>query len=301
MLKQTGFQTPRRLTEHFTDVYPTTTNGGRNGKIITQNSMTETPEPNQRHRPRNYVLTGMSCDLWMRLSPYIGHSLLIQGRPVFEIGQPVKRVYFPNSGLISQVIDSRAGGRVETSILGREGMIGLSEALSGTPASTRTVVHIAGTACWLPAEVLRDEFRRGGAFQDWMLRHLHWQTAQAIHNGLCNRLHSVEERLARWLLAAQERLETDDIAVTHDSIAQMMGTRRSSVTVGLGKFERAGLLHCARGRTIIQDKNGLQNYACECHQTLRSQQIALRLSEITLSSMEDSNRVDTEPAESYKG
>ena len=221
-------------------------------------------------RPRNQVLATLPADVWLRVAPHIGHALLIQGRALHEAGKPVEQVYFPNGGLISLVVDSRTGARVETGLVGREGMTGAFEALNDVAMSYRAIVQIAGTACWLPADVLRAEFRRGGEFQDWMLRYLQWMNAQAAQGVLCNRLHSVEERLARWLLMVRDRMANDEVPITHEAIAHMLGTRRSSVTVALGNFEHEGYLHCARGRLEILNAHGLQGSACECYAALHA-------------------------------
>ena len=221
-------------------------------------------------RPRNQVLAMLPADVWLRVAPHIGHALLIQGRALYEAGKTAEQVYFPNGGLISLVVDSRSGARVETGLVGREGMTGVFEALNGVPVMHRAIVQIAGTACWLPSEVMRAEFRRSGEFQDWMLRYLQWMHAQAAQCALCNRLHSVEERLARWLLMVRDRMVNDEVPITHEAIAHMLGTRRSSVTVALGSFEQAGFLHCARGRLEIIDAHGLQGSACECYAALHA-------------------------------
>jgi CRP-like cAMP-binding protein len=257
------------------------TNGHLNGGTPVVDTLHQPPLPisatAQAARPRNRILATLPGDIWLRLAPHLGHQLLIQGRPVVEPGKTVDRVYFPNSGLISLVLDSKVGARVETGLVGREGLLGLPEALNNTPSMTRFMVQIAGTACWLPAPLVRAEFRRGGEFQDWLLRYMQWQTAQAVQCALCNRLHSVEERLARWLLCVCDRLGQDEVSVTHEAIAHMLGTRRSSVTVALGNFEQAGVLHCARGRLEVLDVEALKNTSCECHTALTAQREALRL------------------------
>lgn len=222
-------------------------------------------------RPRNHIIAALPQDTWSRIVPHIGHALLIQGRPIHENYKPVEQVYFPNGGLVSLVVDSSGGARVEAGVIGREGAVGIFEALNETPPTQRGVVQIAGTACWLPASVFRTEFRRGGEFQELILRYLQAMNAQATQCVLCNRLHSVEERLARWLLMTHDRLASEEIPVTHEAIAQLLGTRRSSITVALGEFEAQGLVRCARGRLEILDTECLGEAACECYGALRGQ------------------------------
>lgn len=228
-------------------------------------------KPAAPSRPRNRVLATLPPDVWTRVSPHIGHALLIQGRTIYEPGKAIDHVYFPNGGLISLVVDSCTGARVEAGLAGREGIAGVFEALNDTPSTQRAIVQVAGTACWLPTAVFRSEFRRGGEFQEWVLHYLQWMNSQASQCALCNRLHSVEERLARWLLMVRDRMVNDEISITHEAIAHLLGTRRSSVTVALGGFEQQNLLHCARGRLEILDATGLQKSACECYSALQKQ------------------------------
>ena len=159
---------------------------------------------------------------------------------------------------------------------GREGAVGALELLSGSLASERAVVQVPGTALWLPADAVRDEFRRAGAFQEWMLRFWASMMEQKAQCALCNRLHSVEERLCRWLLCLRERVESDEIEITHGAFAQMLGARRSGVTVALGALSAAGLLDTGRGRIALLDVDGLRANSCSCHAVLSRSSESLR-------------------------
>ncbi len=219
-------------------------------------------------RPRAWALQGLPIDVWRRLEPQAQRTLLFQGQILHEPGSVVERVYFPNSGMVSLVLNSNNGEQVEVAMAGREGAVGALELLSDTVATETAVVQVPGTALWLPPSVVRDEFRRGGAFHEWMLRFWFSLMAQKSQAALCNRLHSVEERLCRWLLGLRERVEDDEIEITHGSIAQMLGARRSGVTVALGALASLGLLDTGRGHILLLDIEGLRANSCSCHATL---------------------------------
>jgi CRP-like cAMP-binding protein len=222
-------------------------------------------------------LQSLPADVWRRLEPQSQRTLLFQGQVLYEAGSPIERVYFPNSGVVSVVLGHN-GEQIEVSMIGREGAIGSLELLSGTLATETAVVQVSGTAVWLPASVARDEFRRGGAFQEWMVRFWASLVAQRAQSTLCNRLHSVEFRLCRWLLDLHERVESDEIDITHGAIAQMLGARRSGVTVALGALSAQGLLDTGRGHILLLDTDGLRANACACHSTLSSALGALHAS-----------------------
>lgn len=219
-------------------------------------------------RPRGWALQSLPSDVWRRLEPQAHRTLLFQGQVLHEAGAQVDRVYFPNSGMVSLVLSSANGEQVEVAMAGREGAVGALEMLSETEAGETAVVQVPGTAFWLPSSVVREEFRRGGAFHEWMLRFWSSLMAQKSQAALCNRLHSVEERLCRWLLGLRERVESDEIEITHGSIAQMLGARRSGVTVALGVLAARGLLDTGRGHIQLLDIEGLRANSCSCHSTL---------------------------------
>jgi CRP-like cAMP-binding protein len=216
-------------------------------------------------------LASLPVDVWLRISPHIRHALLIPGQSLHGPGESVERVYFPNSGLVSLVMDSRDGSQVEVGVIGREGIVGALPALCGQATLGHAMVQIAGNACWIPATALREEFRRGGSLQDWLMRYIQVMTAQASQCALCNRLHTVEERLCRWLLMVRDRIGNDEIDITHEFIAHMLGARRSGVTVALGVLQQAGLIDLTRAHIMILNGEGLESNTCECYGLLRSQ------------------------------
>lgn len=220
-------------------------------------------------RPRNQVLANLPIEVWGRVAPHLNQTLLIPGKVLIHEGKKVERVYFPNCGMLSLVMCGRSGERVESGLSGRESMAGGFEAIDDTPSVTRATVQIAGTACWMPAEAFRTEFSWAGAVQEHLLRFFQWQCAQATQYSLCNRFHCVEERLSRWLLRACDYVENSEIFITHEAIAQMLGTRRSGVTVALSALETSGIVTCGRGRIVVLDRAALEARACECYAALR--------------------------------
>lgn len=227
-------------------------------------------------RPNNAVLSNLPLDVWMRVRSHVGYSLLHQGRSLLDQGQQCENIFFPTHGLISHVLSSPCGSRVATGLTGREGMIGLIEGFNQTAAMTHSIVQVAGKTCLLPAEVLRQEFQRGGALQNWFLRYMQWQIVQTSQNVLCNSVHSVEERLARLLLASQDRLGDTDVTATHEELATLLGTRRCVVTVTMGRLSKKGLISCGRGRFQVLDAHGLEKFSCSCYRVLRQQAAELR-------------------------
>jgi CRP-like cAMP-binding protein len=227
------------------------------------------------HRPRNQILASLPADVWARLAPHTGQSLLIQGEVLIEAGKPIEKIYFPNNGLLSLMQSTKADVYVETALIGSEGLTNAFELLDESVAASRTLVQISGTACWLPADVLRSEFRWAGFFQRRLLRFLHWQEIQSSQCALCNRLHAVEERLARWLMMAHDRVPSSELFLTHAAISHLLGTRRSGVTVALNNLEATGAISCTRGRIVIEDVQKLHGCSCECYEALSAQSASL--------------------------
>lgn len=222
-------------------------------------------------RPRNRLLASLPRSSWERLAPNVRHALLIPGQVLADSGQPATRVYFPNSGLISMAMISSDGSQVEVGMTGREGTTATLESMTGARPLTRALVQIAGNACWIPLETLRSEFHSDPVLRDCLLRYWCVVSSQAAHSALCNRLHSVDERLCRWLILVRDRIQNDEIEITHEFIAHALGARRSGVTVALGTLQQAGHIDCTRGKVTILDSEGLRSSACDCCATLTEQ------------------------------
>lgn len=225
---------------------------------------------------RNDILAALSTPERERLKEMLTPCSLPLARSLYESGDILERVYFPISGLISLVLTSEEGTQVEAGVVGREGVAGGTAALANTAPLSRAIVQIEGRGFWMPAQNFRDEFRRGGALQNIMLRYGQTMIAQTSQAALCNRIHTVEERLSRWLLTIRDRIQSDELNITQEFIAHMLGTRRSGVTVAAGVLRQSGFIQYTRGHITIVDDIGLEGCACECYHILRREFDAMK-------------------------
>jgi len=224
----------------------------------------------QIERPSNRFLAALPDDEWQRVCQHLRPMLFHQGKILYDTGDVLDKVYFLTAGMVSLVLNSKEGTPVEVGIAGREGLVGISALLDNKPQVTQAMVQIDGTGFSLPLRVLCDEFKRGGELQKLGLcyaQHLLAQTAQAA---LCNRLHSIEERLCRWLLGARDRIGGGDLYLTQEFIAHMLGTRRAGVTVAMGTLRTAGFIDYSRGHIKILDATIMAETACECYHALHA-------------------------------
>ena len=215
--------------------------------------------------PANALLRALPPVEWSRLSQHMQPTLLYQGQMLHNIDSHVERVYFVNAGMVSLLLSSEQGAEVEVGIVGSEGIVGTSALLGEGRAVSRAVVQIPGKALVMPAEAFRDSFKRGGKFQELQLRYLQALLSQTAQTALCNRLHTVEERLSRWLLVVRDRLGRDEFEITQEFIAQMLGVRRSGVTIAAGALRQAGMIDYTRGCIHILDPEALQGCSCACY------------------------------------
>jgi len=201
------------------------------------------------------------------------------GLRLSEPNRPVESIYFPVSGLITIHALTELGESVEIGIIGREGLSGLAGLLGHEQMPHSVVMQSAGTGMRIRTGILREEFLKGGAFAQTIYSFIYMQMVQMGQLVLCARLHSVDARMGRWLLTAADRTESEEIAITQESLAQMLGSRRSTVTVAAGDLQRKGLIDYTRGRVRIVDRPGLEAASCECYTVIRAayEQFARRL------------------------
>ncbi|HEX8236960.1 MAG TPA: Crp/Fnr family transcriptional regulator [Abditibacteriaceae bacterium] len=221
--------------------------------------------------PQNHILASLPRSDYERLRPHLHLIDMHSGDSLHEIGALLEHVYFPNSGMISLVLTSNEGTNVEVGIVGREGMAGTASVLGGAPAISQSIVQIEGTAMQLPTSVLLEEFEHSKSLRRLLLGSLQALVTQTAQTALCNRLHSVEERLSRWLLVVSDRVGSDEFDLTQEFIAHMLGTRRSGVTVACGQLRSADLIEYSRGRIQIMDRQGLIDTSCECYAVIQKQ------------------------------
>ncbi len=217
----------------------------------------------------NLILANLPTLDLERIGQHLRPTLLHQGQMLYQAGRPVDAVYFVTAGMVSITIPSDKGEPVEVGIIGPEGVSGAINAVTEQPTHTDCMVQIRGKALVMPADVFREEFKRGGALQNRVLQfflHLQMVGAQCA---MCNTQHSLEERLARWLLMVRDRVHSDEMELTHEFISQMLGVRRSGVTITAGALRTAGTIEYSRGMVRILNSESLQTIACECYPQIR--------------------------------
>jgi CRP-like cAMP-binding protein len=187
-----------------------------------------------------------------------------------EPNRPIEYIYFLNSGLISTDATTRKGETVEVGLIGREGFAGLPALLDQPQMSHIVVMQGIGEGLRIRASIVREEFLKGGTLQKLVHSFAYLQLVQVSQSVLCNRMHPVEQRLARWLLASSDRMESSSLNLTHEFLAQMLGVQRSTVTVAAGDLQRQGMIGYSRGKIEIQDRKKLTALACECYGIVQS-------------------------------
>ncbi len=220
---------------------------------------------NRPDLPRNHILADLPMKNYQALLAHMTEVKLAHGEVLYEIGQAITQVYFPNDAVVSLVYTTIEGTTVEVGLVGREGMVGIPFMLGAKVSPHRAVVQVSDGAMKVKASILREEFNKAGSLHDLLLGYTHGLMMQVSRTAVCNRIHKIEERLARWLLMVQDRMLSDEFRLTHDFIADMLGVRRAGVTLAAGMLQQSGLIHYHRGEITIIDREGLESVACECY------------------------------------
>ncbi|HLX78953.1 MAG TPA: Crp/Fnr family transcriptional regulator [Burkholderiales bacterium] len=187
------------------------------------------------------------------------------GRVLYEAGEPIAHVYFPLSGMISMVLGASDGATIEVGVVGNEGLLGASIALGSERSHVKALIQVAGEFLRMTAQDFRAEAKRSTALTGLAQRFAQSLMVQVSQSVMCNRLHSMEERICRWLLMAHDRAGVDEIGLTQQFISEMLGVRRPSVTVAAGILQKAGLIRYSRSKVTVLDRAGLEESACECY------------------------------------
>jgi CRP-like cAMP-binding protein len=193
------------------------------------------------------------------------------GEVIYESGGQQSHIYFPTTAIISLLYMMENGSSAEMGVAGKEGLVGIALFMGGETAPNRAVVQSAGEALRMKTKVLQEEFGRGGAFQRLLLRYTQAMMTQMSQTAVCNRLHTVEQQLCRWLLLSRDRLNTDELVMTQELIANMLGVRREGVTHAAGRLQETGLISYVRGRITILDRSGLEATVCECYRVVKDE------------------------------
>lgn len=223
----------------------------------------------------NRLLAALSPDDYDRLRPNLQQVSFSLGEVVYEFGGRLDYVYFPTTSIVSLLYTMENGSSAEMGLTGNDGVVGIALFMGGGTMPNRAVVQSAGGAIRLRAKVLKDEFSLGGKFQHLLLRYTQALITQISQTAVCNRLHSVEQQLCRWLLLSHDRLKSDELIMTQELIADMLGVRREGVTVAAGHLQDAGAISYVRGRIQILDRQKLEDTVCECYQVVKDEFIRL--------------------------
>ena len=220
---------------------------------------------------RNRILAALPSDEYERLQPQLKRTELTHGIVLYETGGPVEHVYFPVNALISLVVPMEDGSAVEVGLVGNDGMSGMSALIGEAMSTDRAIVHIPGGAVRASLAVIKEEFGRGGVLHELLLRYMIAHLKLVAQTLACNAMHTVEKRLARWLLICKDRVASDDLKLTQEFIAEMLGTRRATVSVAASALQTEGLIEYRRGNIRILDQRGLEEFSCECYKVVKEE------------------------------
>lgn len=220
---------------------------------------------------QNHLLGAIPDTEWDRFAPQLDAVTLALGDVIYESGSDQAYVYFPTDSIVSLLYVMEDGSSAEIAIVGNEGLVGISLFMGGGTTPSRAVVQSAGSAFRMKARFIRDEFVLAGAVQQLFLRYTQALLTQMGQTAVCNRHHSVDQQLCRWLLMSLDRLSSDELVMTQELIANMLGVRREGVTEAAGKLQRAGVIRYNRGRITVLDRPRLEIMACECYEVVRKE------------------------------
>jgi CRP-like cAMP-binding protein len=233
-------------------------------EIVTPSGAPGAPPPT-----RNQILNMLPAADYQRLLPHLHMVELELGHSLYESGGQLEHVYFPVQGIVSLLYVTQGGNSAELAVVGSEGMIGVSLFMGGETTPNRAVVQSKVIAYRLPAAVLKSAFAEGGAMQLVLLKYTQALITQISQTAVCNLHHSVDEQLCRWLLLSLDRLPSNQLQMTQELIANMLGVRRQGVTESAGKLERLGLIRYRRGLIEVLNREGIEQRVCECYAVVK--------------------------------
>jgi CRP-like cAMP-binding protein len=228
--------------------------------------MTITPAMRQNH-----ILDALSPEVLGRLALHLELVPLGLGQVVYESGAAMSHVYFPTDSIVSLLYVMENGASAEISVVGNEGLVGVSLFLGGESTPSRAVVQSAGSAYRLLRVKLKEEFSRHGELLTVILRYTQCLITQMAQTAVCNRHHSLDQQLCRWLLLSLDRLPSDTLTMTQELIANMLGVRREGVTEAAGKLQKAGVIRYMRGKITVIDRTALEARSCECYAVVKAE------------------------------
>jgi CRP-like cAMP-binding protein len=223
------------------------------------------------HPSPNHFLQSLSLGDFELLRPHLQDVKLIHSTVLYEVGGLIERLYFPHSGVISFVVPLASGDVIEAGMVGRDGVAGTPAALDGAISLNRAIVQVAGAGSTIEIQPMRAAVATSKSLRVKLYQHDQLLLAQAQQSAACNAKHQMEERLCRWLLRTRDLVESDNIELTQEFLSQMLGVRRTSVTLAAQNLQEAKLIKYRRGHIRILDLEGLQDGACECYEAVKSQ------------------------------
>ena len=219
----------------------------------------------------NHLLAALPPEDFQRLLPNFKLVSLALGEVLYESGIVLRHVYFPIDSIVSLLYVMADGASAEIAVVGNEGGIGVSLFMGGETTPSRAVVQSAGQAYRLSGQLLKEEFTRGGAMQHLLLRYTQALITQMAQTAVCNRHHSLDQQLCRWLLLSLDRLNSNRLVMTQELIANMLGVRREGVTEAAGRLQSSGLIAYSRGHITVLDRSGLEARTCECYAVVKKE------------------------------
>ena len=219
---------------------------------------------------QNHLLASLPEVEWARWQPHLEAVELPLGKVLYEPGKTLSHLYFPTTAIVSLLYVMESGASAEIAVVGNEGVVGVSLFMGGGSTPSRAVVQSAGRGYRLPSEILKDEFSRTPVLH-LLLRYTQALITQMAQTAVCNRHHSLHQQLCRWLLLSLDRLQGDELVMTQELIANMLGVRREGVTEGALRLQKAGLIRYARGRITVLDRPGLEAEVCECYAVVKDE------------------------------
>ena len=220
---------------------------------------------------QNHLLAALSPEVTARLVPHLDLISLPLGKVLYESGGALRHVYFPTDSIVSLLYVMESGASAEISVVGNEGLVGVAVFMGGESTPSRAIVQSAGSAYRLPGQQLKDEFNRHGEMLQLMLRYTQALITQMAQTAVCNRHHTIDEQLCRWLLLSLDRLPDNRLTMTQELIANMLGVRREGVTEAAGKLQRVGVIEYSRGHITVLDRVKLEKLSCECYAVVKKE------------------------------
>lgn len=224
------------------------------------------------HSPtQNHLLAALSTEVQERFFPHLELVTLPLGKVLYESGDTMRHVYFPTDSIVSLLYVMENGASAEISVVGNEGLVGVALFMGGESTPSRAVVQSGGSAYRVLGQRMKDEFNRHGELLLLMLRYTQALITQMAQTAVCNRHHSIDQQLCRWLLLSLDRLNGRQLAMTQELIANMLGVRREGVTEAAGKLQRLGVIEYNRGHITVLDRRRLEDLSCECYAVVKKE------------------------------